>query len=53
MAIEIQPGAGRMQPVAGGPESSRPWWMKPAIHTGLIGAVIGYFLGHWLGNALS
>src|SRR5690348_12620293 len=53
MAIEIQPGAGRMQPVAGGPESSRPWWMRPAIHTGLIGAVIGYFLGHWLGNALS
>src|SRR5436190_10916391 len=53
MAIEIQPGAGRMQPVAGGPESARPWWMKPAIHTGIIGAVIGYFLGHWLGNALS
>jgi len=53
MAIDIQPGAGRMQPVAGGPESSRPWWMRPAIHTGLIGAVIGYFLGHWLGNALS
>jgi cytochrome c oxidase subunit 1 len=53
MAIDIQPGAGRMQPVAGGPESARPWWMKPAIHTGLIGAVIGYFLGHWLGNALS
>src|SRR6516162_8737616 len=53
MAIDIQPGAGRMQPVAGGPESSRPWWMRPAIHTGLNGAVIGYFLGHWLGNALS
>jgi cytochrome c oxidase subunit 1 len=53
MAIDVQPGAGRMQPVAGGPESARPWWMKPAIHTGLIGAVIGYFLGHWLGNALS
>src|SRR6266700_3915849 len=53
MAIEIQPGAGRMQPVAGGPESARPWWMKPAVHTGLVGAVLGYLLGHWLGNALS
>ena len=53
MAIEIQPGAGRMQPVAGGPDNARPWWMKPAVHTGLIGAVIGYLLGHWLGNALS
>ena len=42
-----------MQPVSGGPESARPWWMKPAVHTGIIGAVIGYFLGHWLGNLLS
>ena len=53
MAIEIQPGAGRMQPVSGGPESARPWWMKPAVHTGIIGGIIGYLLGHWLGNALS
>ncbi len=53
MAIEIQPGAGRMQPVAGGPESARPWWMKPAVHTGLVGAVLGYLLGHWLGNFLA
>jgi cytochrome c oxidase subunit 1 len=27
--------------------------MRPAFHTGIIGAVAGYFLGHWLGNALS
>jgi cytochrome c oxidase subunit 1 len=27
--------------------------MKPAVHTGLVGAVLGYILGHWLGNALS
>jgi cytochrome c oxidase subunit I len=53
MAIDIQPGAGRIQPVSGGPESARPWWMKPAVHTGIIGAVIGYFLGHWVGNLLS
>src|SRR6266702_2725607 len=53
MAIEIQPGAGRMQPVTGGPENGRPWWMKPAVHTGIAGGIIGYLLGHWLGNALS
>jgi cytochrome c oxidase subunit I len=53
MAIDIQPGAGRIQPVSGGPESARPWWMKPAVHTGIVGAVIGYFLGHWVGNLLS
>jgi cytochrome c oxidase subunit I len=52
MAIEIQPGAGRIQPVSGGPESARPWWMKPAVHTGLIGAVAGYLFGHWLGSFL-
>jgi cytochrome c oxidase subunit 1 len=27
--------------------------MRPAVHTGLIGAVLGYLLGHWLGNFLS
>jgi len=53
MAIEAQPGAGRMQPVSGGPESARPWWMKPAVHTGIVGGIIGYLVGHWLGNALS
>src|SRR6202035_3993357 len=53
MAIEIQPGAGRMQPVSGGPERARPWWMRPAVHTGLIGAVLGYLIGHWLGNLLA
>jgi cytochrome c oxidase subunit 1 len=52
MAIEIQPGAGRTQPVSGGPEAAKPWWMRPAVHTGLIGAVAGYFLGHWLGSFL-
>src|SRR6266567_6382623 len=53
MAIEIQPGADRIQPVGGGPESARPWWLRPAFHTGLALAVIGYFFGHWLGNFLS
>src|SRR5499427_6925758 len=53
MAIEAQPGAGRMQPVAGGTENGRSWWMKPAVHTGIVGGIIGYLVGHWLGNALS
>ncbi len=52
MAIEIQPES-MQQP--GGREPSgipkaRPWWMRPAVHTALLGAVIGYLFGHWLGN---
>jgi cytochrome c oxidase subunit 1 len=53
MAIEIQPGSDRIQPVDSGPGAGRPWWRKQAFHTGLAAAVIGYFLGHWLGNFLS
>jgi cytochrome c oxidase subunit I len=52
MAIETEPGT--TQRPGGGeptkPSQARPWWMRPAIHTGLIGAVIGYAFGHWLGN---
>ena len=54
MAIETQPE--KAQPSGRGPDEPRPvksWWMRPAVHTGLIGAVIGYFLGHLLGNFLS
>src|SRR5215469_6763451 len=54
MAIETQPGAERIQPTgpgAGG--AGRPWWQRPAFHTGLIGGVAGYLLGHWLGNFLA
>ena len=31
----------------------RPWWLRPGVHTGVIGAVVGYILGHLLGNFLS
>ena len=52
MAIEIQPESaqqpGGREP--GGVPKARPWWMRPAVHTALLGAVIGYLLGHWLGN---
>jgi len=54
MAIETQPE--KAQPSGAGPAEPRPeksWWRRPAVHTGLIGAVIGYFLGHLLGNFLS
>src|SRR6516225_8434365 len=51
MAIEVQPE--RAEPTGRPEVAARPWWMRPAVHTGLIGAVAGYFLGHWLGNVLS
>ena len=52
MAIEELPGADRIQPVGGEPGSpaeTRAWWRRPAVHTGLLGAVIGYLIGNWLG----
>ncbi len=55
MAIETQPeqarGAGGGAPVGAGRE--RPWWMRPAIHTAIIGAVIGYLGGSFLGSFLT
>ena len=55
MAIEIQPESAQ---VPGGREpaaapKARPWWLRPAIHTALIGAIIGYVLGHLLGNVIA
>ena len=55
MAIEIQPEKAK-QPGGqgpGGPRPARPWWMRPAVHTGIVGAVVGYLVGHWLGNFLA
>jgi cytochrome c oxidase subunit I len=53
MAIETQPerahGAGDSGRAS---RRQRPWWMRPAIHTAIVGAVIGYLLGHLLGNVL-
>ena len=55
MAIEIQPESAQVpdgrEPAAA--PKARPWWLRPAVHTALIGAIIGYALGHWLGNAIS
>ena len=55
MAIEIQPESAQHP---GGREpgvvpKARPWWMRPAFHTALVGAVIGYLFGHWLGSFLA
>jgi cytochrome c oxidase subunit 1 len=54
MAIETQPEKAQ-DPGGPGPGAPRvrPWWSRPAIHTGIIGAVLGYFLGHWLGNYIA
>jgi len=55
MAIETQPESaqapGGREP--GGTPKQRAWWLRPAWHTALIGAVIGYAFGHWLGNFLA
>jgi cytochrome c oxidase subunit 1 len=54
MAIEIQPE--RAEPTGRGPEgpgTARPWWLRPGVHTGVIGAAVGYLLGHLLGNFLA
>ncbi len=53
MAVETQPE--RAEPTGRGPAQpgrARSWWMRPGVHTGLIGAVAGYVLGHLLGNFL-
>ena len=55
MAIEIQPEKAQ-HPGGRGPGGEarrRPWWMRPAFHTGIVGGVIGYLVGHWLGNFLA
>jgi cytochrome c oxidase subunit I len=55
MAIETQPeraqGSGGGLPARSG--GGRPWWMRPAIHTAIVGAVVGYLLGHLLGDYLT
>jgi cytochrome c oxidase subunit I len=55
MAIETQPeqarGSGGGAPVSRGRQ--RPWWMRPAIHTAIVGAVIGYVAGSFLGSFLT
>jgi cytochrome c oxidase subunit I len=55
MAIETQPdqarGSGGGAPA--GASRERPWWMRPAIHTAVVGAVIGYLVGSFLGSYLT
>ncbi|MDX6393864.1 MAG: cytochrome c oxidase subunit [Streptosporangiaceae bacterium] len=55
MSIEIEPEKAQ-EPAGQGPAApgrARPWWMRPAIHTALVGAVLGYLVGHFIGNFLS
>ena len=55
MAIDVKPD--RPQAPGGrGPGAPRPargWWLRPAVHTAIVGAVLGYLLGHWLGNFIA
>jgi cytochrome c oxidase subunit 1 len=55
MAIEIQPESaqqpGGREP--GAAPAARPWWLRPAVHTALLGAIIGYLIGHLVGNMIS
>jgi cytochrome c oxidase subunit I len=56
MAIETEPGTaqrpGGGEPVGGG-RTTRAWWARFGMHTGVIGAVLGYAFGHWLGNVIA
>src|SRR5215471_19978089 len=36
-----------------GTTTGRDWWARPGIHTAIIGAVVGYAFGHWLGNVIA
>src|SRR5512135_2627237 len=40
---------------SGQPAQVKPksYWRQPNVLTGLVGGVIGYALGHWLGNAIA
>jgi len=52
MAIETQPESAQA-PGGGDPGATpkqRNFWLRPGIHTAVIGAIIGYIFGHWLGN---
>ncbi len=55
MAIDVQPdrpqAPGGRTP--GAPRPPRAWWLRPAVHTAIVGAVLGYLLGHWLGNFIA
>jgi len=31
----------------------KPWYAGPNLLTGILGAAIGYLVGHWLGNAIA
>ena len=55
MSVEIEPEKAQEPAGSGpaGPRLARPWWRRPAIHTGILGAIIGYFIGHWLGTGLA
>src|SRR5580698_8213441 len=55
MAIETQPESAQA-PGGGDPgatQRERSWWLRPNVLTALVGAVLGYYIGHWLGNFMT
>src|ERR1700722_13966646 len=55
MAIETQPESAQA-PGGGDPGATpreRSWWLRPNVLTALVCAVIGYYIGHWLGNFMT
>src|SRR5579862_5066236 len=55
MAIETTPdvGIGQPLPPISGQPRNRPAWASQHIGTALVGAVGGYALGHFIGNAIA
>jgi cytochrome c oxidase subunit I len=52
MAIDTQPDSAQA-PGGNDPGAiprERNFWLRPGIHTAVIGAIVGYIFGHWLGN---
>src|SRR5580698_9170082 len=51
MAIDIEP----RQPavLAPPPTAKRPAWMSQNVGTAIIGGVLGYLLGHFIGNSIA
>lgn len=47
---EWQPTGDPVRPVRRASYPARPWWMRFAFHTAIIGAAIGFLAGNWLGN---
>src|SRR5487761_1091908 len=56
MSDPLLPGTGEgapSKPVAPQPRRPRPAWAQQHVGTAVVGGVVGYLVGHWLGNAIA